>query len=95
MGLEACKSLSGGTNGAMMKRSMPAVSLKKARAAKQAALARLRTLDEVVGIGITRIDGEYAVKVNLRQPIDGKIKVPDEIDGVQVCVEITGRIRAR
>ncbi len=79
----------------MMKRSMPTVSLKKAQAAKQAILARLRALNEVVGVGITRVGGEYAVKVNLREPINGKIKVPAEINGVLVCVEVTGRIRAR
>lgn len=78
-----------------MRRSMPKISLKKAQAAKQTALARLRALDEVVGIGITRVGGQYAVKVNVREPIDGKIVVPDEIDGVAVCVEVTGRIRAR
>jgi hypothetical protein len=79
----------------MMKRSMPKISLKKAQAAKQAALERLRALDQVVGVGITRVEGQYAVKVNVREPIDGKFEVPDEIDGVAVCVEVTGRIRAR
>jgi len=102
MGLEAWRlggleawGLSAGAKRAMMKRSMAGISLKKARAAKQAALVRLRAVDEVVGVGITRVDGKYAVKVNLREPIHGNVKMPEEIDGVQVCVEVTGRIRAR
>jgi hypothetical protein len=79
----------------MMEPSMPAISLKKARAAKQAALDRLRAVDEVVGVGITRVGGEYAVKVNLREPVQGSVEMPDEIDGVQVCVEVTGPILRR
>lgn len=79
----------------MMKRTMPAVTLKQAKAAKQTAAARLRAVTEIVGIGITRVAGEYAVKINLREAVTPKTKVPDEIDGVQVCVEITGEITSR
>jgi hypothetical protein len=46
-------------------------------------------------VGITRVDGEYAVKVNLSDPIDPGIEVPSEIDGVAVAIEITGTIRPR
>lgn len=83
------------TKGAMMIRAVSPITLKKAQAAKQAALARLRSIDEVVGVGITRLDGEYAVKVNLRVPLDLGTTLPTSIDGVAVCVEVTGPIRAR
>lgn len=79
----------------MMKQTMPTVTLKQAKAAKQTVAVRLRAVDEVVGIGITRVAGEYAVKVNLRAAVTPATTVPDEIDGVQVCVEITGRITSR
>lgn len=73
----------------------PAISLKEARAAKTALLAHLRGVHEVIGVGITRLDGRYAVKVNLREPIRGKVRVPAHINGVRVCVEVTGTIHAR
>lgn len=79
----------------MMIRAVSQITLKKAQAAKQAALARLRSVDEVVGVGITRVGGEYAVKVNLREPVELGTKLPASIDGVPVCVEVTGPIRAR
>lgn len=74
---------------------MRAVTLKQARAAKQAALACLREVDEVVGVGITRVAGQYAVKVNLREPVEAKTTLPTEIDGVPICIEVTGQIRKR
>jgi hypothetical protein len=49
----------------------------------------------VVGIGITRVEGEYAIKVNLSEPIGPGTELPTEIDGVRVRVEVTGVIRAR
>lgn len=74
---------------------MPRVTLERAQAAKQTALRRFETLGKVVGVGITRVAGEYAVKVNLREPVDPGIELPTEVDGVPVCVEVTGSIRAR
>jgi hypothetical protein len=79
----------------MMTRAVSQITLKKAQAAKRAALVRLRSVAEVVGVGITRVGGEYAVKVNLREPVELGAKLPDSIDGVAVRVEITGPIRAR
>jgi hypothetical protein len=74
---------------------MPRITLEKAQAAKQTAIRRFETLGEVVGVGITRVAGEYAVKVNLREPVDPGVELPTEIDGVPVRVEVTGTIRAR
>jgi len=78
-----------------MKRVMSRVTLEKAQAAKRTALRLLETVDSVVGVGITRLDGEYAVKVNLSGPVTPGTELPTEIDGVAVRVEVTGAIRAR
>ena len=74
---------------------MPQVTLDKAQAAKKAALVRFERLGKVVGVGITRVDGEYAVKVNLSEPLAPGVEWPTHIDGVPVRVEVTGPIRAR
>jgi hypothetical protein len=74
---------------------MGAVTLEEAQAAKAVALKRFKKLDNVVGIGITRADGDYAVKLNLREPMPSGVELPSRIDGVPVRVEITGTIRAR
>jgi hypothetical protein len=73
---------------------MPSTSLTKARAAKKRVVAEFSHLACVTGIGITRVGDDYAVKVNLSHPV-GPGELPAEIDGVRVCVEVTGRIRAR
>ena len=52
-------------------------------------------MGKVTGVGITRVKGEYAVKVNLTEPVDPGVELPTEIDGVPVRVEVTGTIRAR
>jgi hypothetical protein len=74
---------------------MPRIPLNKAQAAKRSALRRFQKLGKVTGIGITRVRGEYALKVNLSEPVEPGTKVPTDIDGVPVRVEITGTIRAR
>ena len=74
---------------------MPHISLDQAQAAKRAALRRFEQLGKVTGVGITRVRGEYAVKVNLSEPIDPGIDVPTDIDGVPIRLEVTGVIRAR
>jgi hypothetical protein len=74
---------------------MPPVTLEQAQSAKQTALRRFGTLGQVVGVGITRVAGEYAIKVNLREPVGPGTELPTEIDGVRVRVEVTGTIRAR
>jgi hypothetical protein len=74
---------------------MPQVTLEEAQAAKQAIRRRFETLGKVVAVGITRVGGEYAVKVNLSEPLEADITLPTEIDGVSVHVEVTGSIRTR
>jgi hypothetical protein len=74
---------------------MPRVTLDQARAAKAKALRRLRGIAQVVGVGVTRVAGDYAVKVNLSEPIAPGITLPADIDGVPLRVEVTGPIRLR
>jgi hypothetical protein len=49
-------------------------------------------LAPVVGVGVTRIDGGYGVKVNLRAP-PPEGQIPESVDGVPVRVEVVGAIR--
>ncbi len=74
---------------------MPHISLDKAQAAKRSARQRFQKLGKVTCVGITRVKGEYAVKVNLSEPIEPGTELPADIDGVPVRVEVTGAIRAR
>ena len=72
-----------------------AVTLEQARAAKESAKALLAALPGVVGVGITKIGGDYALKVNLRAPLPRGVSAPERISGVPVCVEVVGRITKR
>src|SRR5437667_12702373 len=74
---------------------MPSVTLDQAQAAKAAALRRFQTIGKVVGVGITRVAGDYAVKINLSEPVDPSIELPTDIDGVPVRVEVVGTMRPR
>jgi len=74
---------------------MPAITIDDARAAKQRALEVFRALADVVGIGITRIGEGYGLKVNLRQPPEGGVALPDKIDRVPIRIEIVGTIAKR
>ena len=73
---------------------MPRITLQRAQAAKRTARKQFERLGSVTGVGITRVDGEYAVKVNLCEPLGEGIEPPREIDGVLVCVVVTGAVRA-
>lgn len=71
------------------------VTLDEARAAKTAALQQFQRLGEVVGVGITRVHDDYAVKINLSQPVGSDVELPTHVNGVPVRVEVTGTIRPR
>jgi hypothetical protein len=71
------------------------ISLEQARAAKESAKALLAALPGVVGVGITKVGEDYAVKVNLREPLPAGVSAPERIGDVQVCVEMVGRITKR
>ena len=65
--------------------------LERARAAKLEAKRLLARVAAVCGVGITRVEGRYAVKVNLER--DPERPLPDEIGGVPVVVHVVGRVR--
>lgn len=72
-----------------------AVSIERARAAKDAARDAFSEIGEIVGVGITRIDGDYAVKINLRNEPKAGTEMPTHVQGVPIRVAVTGRIVAR
>jgi hypothetical protein len=72
-----------------------AVSIDRARAAKDAARDAFSEIGEIVGVGITRVDGDYAVKINLRDEPKAGTELPTHVQGVPIRVEVTGRIVAR
>lgn len=71
------------------------ISLEQARAAKESAKALLAALPGVVGVGITKVGADYALKVNLREPLPAGVSVPERIGDVLVRVEVVGRITKR
>jgi hypothetical protein len=72
---------------------MNASTLEQARKAKVKMASRLIVLGDSGGVGITRIDGGYGLKVNLSQPPSEANTLPVEIDGVPVRFEVVGEIR--
>jgi hypothetical protein len=71
------------------------VSIEQARAAKESAKALLAALPGVVGVGITKVGEDYALKLNLREPLPAGVSAPDRIDDVPVRVEVVGKITKR
>jgi hypothetical protein len=69
-----------------------AITLEQARAAKKSAKALLAALPGVVGVGITQIGEDYALKVNLGAPLPKGVSAPERIGGVPVSVEVVGKI---
>jgi len=74
---------------------MEGVTIERARAAKTDILSRLADLPQVNGVGLTRTDQGFAVKVNLSEPLENDEAIPHEVNGVPVIVDIVGRIVAR
>jgi len=67
------------------------ITLEKARAAKAAAVRRLGNIDGINGIGLSRRGAGYAIKVNCETELPEEI--PNRIEGVDVVVEVVGKIR--
>jgi hypothetical protein len=74
---------------------LPNVTLDRARAAKATVVQQFSHLAEVVGVGITKVQDDYAVKVNLSRPVSAGSELPTEIGGVPVRVEVTGSLAPR
>lgn len=71
------------------------VTIEQARAAKVSAKSLLAAVPGVVGVGITKVGTDYALKVNLNAPLPPGTVVPDRIGKVAVKVEIVGDITKR
>jgi hypothetical protein len=71
------------------------ISLEQARAAKKSAKALLAALPGVVGVGITKVGDDYALKVNLREQLPEGVSAPERIGDVPVRVEVVGKIAKR
>jgi hypothetical protein len=72
-----------------------AISIDQARHAKESAKSVLADVPGVVGVGLTKIGDDYALKVNLREELPSGVSVPKQIAGVPVCVEVVGTIQKR
>ena len=72
-----------------------AITLEQARAAKESAKVLLAALPGVVGVGITKVGEDYALKVNLRAPLPAGMSAPERIGDVPVKLEVVGRISRR
>jgi hypothetical protein len=68
--------------------------LERARAAKAKAKKSLSGRSGVVGIGLTKVGGKYAVKVNVSSP-EERERLPLDFDGISVRCEYVGEIRKR
>ena len=64
-----------------------------ARAAKSVLAASLGADPGVVGIGLARRQSDYVLKVNLVDSA-AALRVPEDVDGVQVVTEVVGTVRA-
>lgn len=70
------------------------VTIEQARQAKEKARGVMRqALAPMTGIGLTQVDGSFAVKVNLRSPVDQQL--PQQLDGVPIVYEVTGIAQKR
>ena len=72
--------------------SVMAVDLERARSVKDRLTERLRSVPEVTGVGLVRRpEGGWGVKVNLIRAAP-HLKLPSQIDGVDVVTDVTGPI---
>ncbi len=71
-------------------------SLEKARAAKATAQKVFSALlDHEVAVGVTRIRGEYGLKVNVVHAPPASLKLPAAVEGVPCRLEVTGPVKKR
>jgi hypothetical protein len=69
------------------------ISAQKARGVKQRLAESLASCAQLMGVGLTKVGEDYAVKVNLSEPTEHAI--PKRVDGVCVVVEVVGAVRPR
>ena len=68
-------------------------SLERARAIKPKVKRLFEDIGTVNGVGLTRKDGAYAVKVNLETPLARGVTYPRRVDGVRIVIKVPGRIK--
>ena len=73
-----------------MKKMIKGADLETARAAKKKAMSLLGDLAQLNGVGITRLNEGYGVKVNLTEEPPEGLHLPEEVDGVPIKVEVVG-----
>jgi len=69
------------------------ITLEDARRAKQKAADDLAFRDGIVGIGLTEMNGAYAIKINVETTAD-LAAIPGHVFDVPVMVEVVGAIIA-
>jgi hypothetical protein len=67
---------------------MKMISIERARGAQAKAIEMLSRRAGILGIGLSRVGGDYVVKVNLRSA--PKAELPKQIDGVRLIYEQVG-----
>lgn len=70
-------------------------TMDEARAAKAVVEGLLRNAQNLVGVAATRVEQGYGVKITLSAALTGALKVPEQINGVPVIIEITEPLRKR
>ena len=68
-------------------------SIEDARSAKEAFKRAFGATDGLVGVGLTRKDNGYAVKVNMQGKAGSSL--PAQMAGVPLVVEVVGAIQAQ
>ncbi len=71
------------------------ITLAQARSVKAEVAATFKTIGKVVGVGITQIGDDFAVKVNLSEAPAADREVPKRVDGVPIQVEVVGALKKR
>ncbi|MFO0941761.1 MAG: hypothetical protein U0930_13475 [Pirellulales bacterium] len=71
------------------------VTLDEARRAKSKALTIFEGIAEVVGVGITLVNDNYCLKVNLKEVPAPEVRLPTHVLGVPLQIEVTGSIKKR
>lgn len=71
------------------------VTIEQARSAKESAKSVLAALPGVVGVGITKVGDDHALKVNLSEPLPPGISAPTSVGEVSVILEVVGKISKR
>ena len=78
-----------------VRRKAMSVTFEEALAAKERAKAKLAAWFSIInGIGLTKVGEDWAVSVNLTRPPPANNKLPDQIDGVRLVVEVFGVVRS-